>query len=498
MASWRRLALLVALPSVLAATACTAADDGASEATEDELNYRSTAGQEYELSTTVTFSVPADAQSLTGAAREEAITAKAEQLRTQILSTISTEFERLYPEDARIRSGAVAIQYRQLTKSFRDLKPVGDKYSVVVAGEFGAMKDVEAKLPMQTGADGKKYLPITTDFGEGQVELQVTVKAVERSLDAYPKYLEMMEDGFLDIGVFAGGDHHDPPQDINHARSVYDDLVRSGFRSPVASFEALKIDSDPLTSRIKVKGNDVEVRVRIFHVNMTPENDRSALVAAYKKSMKDDDVVIYDGHAGKRLDYSGVVLAYKPSRVSVTAAEFATVETTPNKQQVYLFNGCETYTGYADKLYENPNRTPENTDIITTVNYSAIQRQANQVIAFIHQLVDQKNGAWVPRSWDSVLSRMNAVGERSWFHGYGVHGLDDNAKVSPIADVSKVGQACTSDAECGSADAKCVQTSSTQKVCGVACADDSGCPSGTKCVLPRGLTALDDRQCLAR
>jgi hypothetical protein len=92
---------------------------------------------------------------------------------------------------------------------------------------------------------------------------------------------------------------------------------------------------------------------------------------------------------------------------------------------------------------------------------------------------------------------MNQVGERSWFHGYGVHGLDDNAKVSPIADVSKVGQACTTDAQCGSADAKCVQKSSTQKVCGVACADSSGCPTGTKCVLPRGLTSLDDRQCLA-
>lgn len=31
-----------------------------------------------------------------------------------------------------------------------------------------------------------------------------------------------------------------------------------------------------------------------------------------------------------------------------------------------------------------------------------------------------------------------------------------------------------------------------------ACADSSGCPNGTKRVLPRGLTSLDDRQCLAR
>lgn len=490
----RRLALILALPSVLAATACTATEES-SESTEDELNYRSTAGQEYELSTNVTFAVPAEAAALTGEEREKAITARAEALRTQVLSTVSSEFDRLYPEEARVHSGAVAIQYRQLTPTFRDLTPSGDKYSMTVAGEFGAMKDVESKLAMQTGADGKKYFPVKTDLGEGEIELQISIKPIERSLDAYPKYLEMLADG-LDIGVFHGDDHNTPRKDIDHARSVYDDLVRSGFKSPVASFDALKIDSGPLTTKIKVKGADVDVRVRIYHINMTPENDRSAMVEAYKHSMKGDDVIIYDGHAGKRLDYSGVVLAYNPARVSIPASQFKDIETT-DKQQIYLFNGCETYNGYADKLYENPNRRPENTDVITTVNYSAIQRQANQVLAFIHQLVDQKNGQWVPRSWDSVLSKMNAVGERSWFHGYGVHGLDDNAKVSPIADVSKVGQACTSDAQCGSADARCVQKSSTQKVCGIACADSSGCPNGTKCVLPRGLTSLDDRQCLA-
>src|SRR5690606_3345901 len=142
---------------------------------------------------------------------------------------------------------------------------------------------------------------------------------------------------------------------------------------------------------------------------------------------------------------------------------------------IYLFNGCETYTGYSDQLYLNPERTPENTDVITTANYSAIQRQANQVIAFIHQLVDERDGAWVPRSWDSVLARMNAAGERSWVHVYGVHGLDDNAKVSPLADVSRAGASCSSDTDCGAADSRCVARSSTQKVCGVACADSSGC-----------------------
>ena len=264
------------------------------------------------------------------------------------------------------------------------------------------------------------------------------------------------------------------------------------------------VDDEPLLKAVgeerlvlKQKGAEVPVRVRLFHVDMTPPDARQPLIDAYEKSMNDADVVIYDGHAGRRLDYSGVVLAYKPARVSIPANAFKDIASN-TKQQVYLFNGCETYTGYADALFENPGRNPENTDVITTANYSAIQREANQVIAFIHSFIDQRSGAWVPRSWDSVLARMNAVGERSWVHVYGVHGIDDDPKASPLADPSKVGAACTADADCGAADSRCLSVSSTRKVCGIACADSAGCPSGTKCVLPRGLTSADDMQCAAQ
>jgi hypothetical protein len=492
--SWRHLATALALP-VIFATACTSAPEpDATGGGEDEINYRSTAGQEYALTANVTFKLEAATQALEGAEREAAVSAQAEALRNSVLSTISTQLDKLWPEEERISNAGVAIQYRQASASLRDLTelPDGAGYALTVSGEFAGIKDLERRLPMRTEGD-KTFLPVTADVGAGPQELAVFITPIERSLNAYPKYLELFEDG-LDIGVHLGGDHNDPPQDINHARSVYDDLVASGFRSPVARFEDLKIDSGPLTSSIKVKGNVVPVRVNIFHVDMSTPETRDLVVNAFKTSMKSADVVIYDGHAGRRLDYSGVVLAYKPARSSITANEFKSIEAS-SKQQVYLFNGCETYTGYADKLYENPAKTPENTDIITTGNYSAIQRKANQVISFIHSFIDQKSGNWIPRSWDSVLGRMNDVGERSWVHIYGVHGLDDNPKGSPLADVSKVGKSCRSDSECGAVDSKCITVSSTQRVCGMACADTAGCPAGTACVLPRGRTSADDQQC---
>jgi hypothetical protein len=488
--SWRSLSALV-LPVVLA-TACST--EGADvHASSDEINYRSAVGQEFALSADVTFAVPETVAALQGDERATALLAHAEGLRNTALTSITKALDEIWPEEERTSKAGVAIQYRQGSATLRDLKelPDGAGYAMTVSGDFAGIKDLEQRLPLRT-VEGKSFLPVSADLGSGPQDLQVFITPVERSLDAYPKYLELFEDG-LDIGVHVGGDHNTPPKDIAHARSIYDDLVASGFASPVARFEDLKIDSGPLTSSIKVKGKDVAVRVRIVHVDMSTPETRDLLVDAYKSSMKNADVVIYDGHAGRRLDYSGVVLAYNPARSSIPASEFKNVEST-DKQQVYLFNGCETYTGYADKLYENPKKNPNNTDIITTANFSAIQRAANQVISFIHSFVDQRSGAWIPRSWDSVLGRMDAVGGRSWVHVYGVHGLDDNPKASPLADVAKVGAACQADADCGAADSRCIN-SAGGRVCGMACADTKGCPNGTRCVLPANRTSVDERQC---
>ncbi|HNK84934.1 MAG TPA: molybdopterin-dependent oxidoreductase, partial [Flavobacteriales bacterium] len=343
-------------------------------------------------SATVTFKASADAMAKQGAERDAAVAAQADGLRTQVASAISAELDKIWPEEQRTTREGLAIQYRQGSAKQNELQAQADgRYTVVVSAEFTAVKGVEKKLPLKT-ADGKTFLPVTTDVGEGPVELQVTLTPVERSLNAYPKYMALFEGG-LDIAVHVGGDHNDPPQDIAHARSIYDDLTASGFKSPVTKFEDLKIDSGPLTSAIKVQGKDVPVRVRIVHVDMSTPETRQVLVDAYKQSVKSADVVIYDGHAGRQLTYSGVVVAYKPSRVAIPASEFKNIEAS-DKQQVYVFNGCETYTGYADKLYENPKRNPENTDVITTGNYSAIQSKANQVISFIHSFIDQRTEGW--------------------------------------------------------------------------------------------------------
>jgi hypothetical protein len=488
----RRLSCLTLVPVALA-TACSSAEPEETSSA-DAINYRSTAGQEFELQAELRFTLPPNIQSMEGATRETATASHIESVRRKALTAINAELDRLWPEAERLKFAGVAIMLRQSTPKESQLREVDDggRYAFTLTAEFGAIKDLEQRLPLRI-IEGKKVLPVPADLGDGAEELLVTVRPIERSRNAYPKYLELFEDG-LDIGVHVGGDHNDPPKDIDHARSIYDDLIASGFKSPVAKFEDLKIDSAPLRKTIQVKGKAQEIRVHIVHVDMTTPETRTQLIDAFKSSVKTADVVIYDGHAGTQLDYSGIAVAYKPARVALKATDFKTIEAS-DKQQVYLFNGCETYTGYADELYKNPKRNTANTDVITTVNFSAIQAEANQVITFIHSFVDEQTGTFVPQTWDTVLERMNKTGERSWVHVYGVHGLDENPTISPLADVRKVGTVCTKDADCGAADSKCLTLSSTRKVCGAACADSAGCPSGTKCELVSGAAQATSRQC---
>ncbi len=88
------LASVCALPLLLttlglAGTGCSATleDDGAG-ASEDDLNYRSTAGQEFSLSTTVTFKPSAEVLALSGAAKDAAVLARSQELRGTVTAAI--------------------------------------------------------------------------------------------------------------------------------------------------------------------------------------------------------------------------------------------------------------------------------------------------------------------------------------------------------------------------------------------------------------------------
>src|SRR5690606_30816990 len=142
--------------------------------------------------------------------------------------------------------------------------------------------------------------------------------------------------------------------------AIYDELLALGLRSPVASFAELALDSAPFEGSLDVAGKAVTVRATLVHADMAPDDRLDDLVTKFKARASEADVVVYRGHAGTRLDYSGVVVHYEP-RVAIPASDFDWLDL-PSKYQVFVFDGCETYTGYADKLYENPQKDEKNAD----------------------------------------------------------------------------------------------------------------------------------------
>jgi hypothetical protein len=473
------------------APACSTSTDDSAE-TNGALNYRNTSGFEWDLSASVIFTlkVPGNEPLVDSDARAALATEQATKKLGEVMQALNNKLQQLLPEAVRLKRGASAVNVRQLSIAAENVREFDD----------GNRFMFELRAVAASDAEFINYFPMIERSGQrgldikvGDEEVFVTFRQATQSRNSYPRYEELFEDG-LDIDIHFGGDHHDPPLDVAHARGFYEGMVAGGFRSPVARFEDLKLESGPLTRTIRHKGELIPVRVRITHVDMTTPQTRGKLIDAFKKSAKDSDVVIYSGHAGQVLDYSGVVVAYKPDRVALPATKFREMEM-PEKYQVFLFNGCETYVGYADSLYANPAKNSANLNVVTTVNFSALQAEPTQVLAFTSALIDQKekSGDFWPHSWDGILSRMNAAGDQSWVHVYGVHGTDNNPKRSPTADPRVVGKACRKDADCGT-DALCIDGKS---VCGMACVDDAACPSGTVCRYVRAPAQIDERQCVS-
>lgn len=485
------LAISLVTLTTFSLVGCSAPPEDDSDANGGALNYKSAAAREYRLSTEVTVKLPKEVSSKTGDERTQLILEHAGTTRALVEKTIA---KALSPSWFDLGIGAIPMQVRSSSVQWKDLEFLDDdRYVFTATSEFAGIPNLLSKLPVVKEGD-RAYLSvpndrsISPDVQNGR--LKTYIESINESLDAYPRYLDLFEDG-LDIAVHVGSDFNRPRLDIAHAHSLYEHLLDKGFVSPVSRFEQLGIDSPPLVRTIRVKDADVPVRVRIVHELMAPkDNAQIALIDAFKASAKTADVVIYDGHASGNPSFARLVLIDNPRDMSIElfAQRFKDLDLS-DKQQIYFFNGCKTYSVYADALYANPARNPNNTDVISSLGDVTMYPEVRPVIAFIDGLVGiseerspREATPWVPSTWMNILSRLN---DGQWTDAYGVHGLDDNPRLSPLADEAAFGRACRGDAECGAVDSKCIDRPSGS-ACGLACADSSGCPNGTVCAFPLG------------
>lgn len=484
-------------------------------------DYRSTQGSEYALIALDSVTLPSADLALTGPERQ----ARAEelvQLRFKALSFFIYAYVGAKSrDDSNYEYGGFRTTIRQKTFQSQDISERAGEpgtYDFIFEAEVGGPKDLLSKLPLtgktfpltvpvlstdeiESGSYSSKYKHFDpSKYAPEQLStIDVDIEEKPSEPDAYPEYSAMLEDGLLDVAIHIGGDYNAARYDLTTARAVFDRLQSDlKLKAPVASFDELKSDSGPFTGTIDSNGRSVDFHVYLIHPDMNKEEGVGypGLIDAYKASAATRDIVIYDGHAGYDTSYSGVVVHYNP-RHAISADDFDTLDL-PNKYQLFFFNGCKTYTSYADAMYDHPAKNSKNLDVITTVNFSWLSEMTRVTTDFLKTTVDTATGTHAPRSYDQILGKLNSGG--SWDVIYGVHGLSDNPRLSPYADPASLCAPCDTNSQCPGADNLCLKLSPSSAFCAAACTDDSGCPEGFACqsAAATGSNVISQRQCVPK
>lgn len=531
---WTKLFVVTAGFALLAACGETldegASSGGASEQQEGEGvyeyvpagkldNYRSTSGREYRFVGLDTITLTGEDAELEGEGRSERVDELVDLKFKAISYFMYAYLADKSSDDDNYGYGGFRTTVRQ--KTFESLEITQreeepNTYEFRFEAEAGGPDDLLGQLPIDSDGTFDLAMPVlsNSDLDSGSytstydhfdaseydeeelTNLELQVEPQDSEPDAYPEYEAMFEDGLLDIAIHVGGDYNDARYDIQTARDLFERLQTDlGLESPVERYEDLRSDSGPFTGTFEADGETIDIEVTLIHPDMQEEPGvgYQGLLDLYRESAATHDIVFYDGHAGYSSSYSGVVVHYNP-RHAIPADEFDELEL-PEKPQLFVFNGCKTYTSYADAMYDHPLKTGENLDVVTTVNFSWLSEMTRITTDFLTSYVDTSTGTHAPRSYDFILDELNR--QRSWDVIYGVHGLRDNPRQSPYADEAELCQPCESSSDCPGVDNLCVQVDGG-RACTMACTADSGCPDGYSCrsVAQSGSDVISAQQCV--
>ena len=483
-------------------------------------DYRSTTGREYALLGFDTVVFDEADLALEGDAR----TARAEELVTLRFKALSfflyAYLAQKSRDDKNFGYGGFRTTVRQQTFETLAIDERDDEpgtFDFLFEAEAAGPNDLFKVLPIRDDSTFSLIIPILTnaELSTGSyarlyknfnpdnfdarklTSIDVEISPKDSEPDAYPEYDRLFDDGLLDVAIHVGGDYNDKRYDLLTARDLFDDLQDDlGLKAPVETFDALRTDSGPFVGELRVGERTIRMEVTLIHPDMQKEEGVGfeGLLQLYRESAATRDVVLYDGHAGYNSGYSGVVVHYNP-RHAIAADDFADMDL-PDKYQVFMFNGCKTYTAYADALYANPKKDIGNLDILTTVNFSWLSEMTRITGDLLEGMTRTVDGDHAPMSYDALLADLNRG--RSWDVIYGVHGLSDNPRLSPWATPESLCAPCEANAECTGADNLCLKMLDGERGCAAACTDASGCPEGFACraAAITGDDVISTRQCV--
>lgn len=267
---------------------------------------------------------------------------------------------------------------------------------------------------------GAAHLPITGELDVGT--LQALKEAKPAAAVQYPEYDKMFADGVLSSTIAVGYD--EDGNDLAQRQEVVQGLVDRGFeRLDVGGMDdaALKKKGlDPATidksatyylKSFEHDGKPVQSLVKLVDRNV--EGPKSQ----FANSMKQDDLVIYSGHArygsGPDFDdiHSGkenfvIGQAYEAGHVTYGANDLAKTKL-GDKYQLMFFDGCSTK-HYVDDLRRLPrNKTADNLDIVASNRPISWSTGTSDVFAMLDGVMQKKSMQDIKGSLDRANAEPN-------------------------------------------------------------------------------------------
>ncbi len=310
------------------------------------------------------------------------------------------------------------------------------------------------------------------------------IELEQASTDAWFDYDGLFADGKLTVDVHFGWDYHNEFH-VKHAKSLFSYLKGKGYTTPEDDFEDLTRASGAFRKTIKADGRNIKVEIRIYYgkAGSTTDPDTAAGGIRMEKDMRNSlekrDVTMFSGHSGP---FYGFALANwrKTDEGDLDDSEMSSATMPADRYQLIFAEGCDTYQ-IGEAFSQNPAKLElNNLDIITTTQASNASSPAavKDLIARLTEV--NSSGEHRPRTIKSLLTDLES-NSSSFEPLYGIHGIDDNPKVHPYANLDNLCEPCESHAECGGQGNRCVDLGDGG-ACAAACTDDSGCGDGFKCM----------------
>lgn len=327
--------------------------------------------------------------------------------------------------------------------------------------------------------------------------IELTIWPETRSVDAWIDYNALYADSRVTIDVHFGWDYHGEYH-LKHSETFYNWLTSTmGFDSPVDSYDEYSRTSGPLTKTFTANGREVTAEIRLYWgkpgTDTDPDTAAGGIVLEndMRESFRSREVIIYSGHSGYL--YGFALANWRTTdEGDLDDSEVAGLDM-PTTYQLVVAEGCDTY-AIGEAFWANPAKpNHSNLDVITTTSFSNATTPA--VVQDVIKALVPRSGDHEPKTFGELLRDLDT--NSYWFNTmYGVHGIDDNPKLHPYADLSSLCRSCSYSSECGGEGNQCSRLSDSEKVCTAFCTDDSGCPEGFVCLKAAQGYYVTSKQCV--